>query len=267
MGGTTLARYSYDAWGKCTITEDTTEVDIATVNPYRYRSYYYDSETQLYYLQSRYYDPETGRFLNADEAEIISADNTVISCNLFTYCKNDPVNNSDIGGKIPTFVFVAIGAVFGFFVQYLIDVISNIIDNKKNWSYVSASLNGALAATGIGKMAAMFSSAIISTVDYIVTTASSKKVVNKSGAIFAFIIGLICGKISGSGANLKKVSGIVKTSKVIKRTSISSKKILMYTNKITSQIKNVVKSVKNYIFSAITSVVSAEAKKYLKEIF
>ena len=205
---------------------------------------------------------------------MVSADNTVVSCNLYAYCKNDPVNNSDSFGKILTFVFVAIGAAFGFFVQYLIDVISNIIDNKRDflrvkigWSYVSASLNGALAATGIGKMAAMFSSAIISTVEYVITTSTSKKAINKSGAIFAFIIGLICGRISGSGANLKKVSGIVKTSKAIKLTSISSKKILMYTNKITSQIKNVVKSIRNYLISAITGVVSAKAKKYLKEIF
>ncbi len=61
--GATVARYTYDAWGKCTITSDTTSIGIATINPFRYRSYYYDAETGLYYLQSRYYNPEIGRFI------------------------------------------------------------------------------------------------------------------------------------------------------------------------------------------------------------
>ena len=72
--GETVARYRYDAWGVPTIVEDISTNDedwegdgIATVNPFRYRGYYYDNETGLYYLQSRYYDPNVGRFINADE--------------------------------------------------------------------------------------------------------------------------------------------------------------------------------------------------------
>ena len=65
--GFVVARYSYDAWGKCTIVSDTSGINIAFYNPFRYRGYYYDKETELYYLQSRYYDPETGRFINGDE--------------------------------------------------------------------------------------------------------------------------------------------------------------------------------------------------------
>ena len=62
----------YDAWGVCTIVGDTTEEGIAGNNPFRYRSYYYDDETGLYYLQSRYYDPVVGRFINADMPEMLS---------------------------------------------------------------------------------------------------------------------------------------------------------------------------------------------------
>ena len=67
-----VAQYTYDAWGKVISVTDasgaaqTSSGFIGNINPIRYRGYYYDSETGLYYLQSRYYDPETGRFVNAD---------------------------------------------------------------------------------------------------------------------------------------------------------------------------------------------------------
>ena len=69
--GTVVAEYSYDAWGNCTVSvvsgNTTLENNIVrTINPFRYRGYYYDTETGLYYLQSRYYNPEWGRFLNVD---------------------------------------------------------------------------------------------------------------------------------------------------------------------------------------------------------
>ena len=66
LGGNLKAKYIYDAWGNCTISSETTDYAVANANPIRYRGYYYDDETGLYYLQSRYYDPEWGRFLNAD---------------------------------------------------------------------------------------------------------------------------------------------------------------------------------------------------------
>lgn len=97
--GTTIGRYSYNAWGKCTITYNG-GYEVVAVNPYRYRGYYYDNETGLYYLQSRYYDPETGRFLNGDEAEFASIEQGVLGHNLFAYCENDAVNNEDSTGYL-----------------------------------------------------------------------------------------------------------------------------------------------------------------------
>ena len=66
--GTCVVEYEYDAWGRCSIIRDTNT--IAYINPIRYRGYYYDSDTDLYYLQSRYYDANTGRFINADEPRL-----------------------------------------------------------------------------------------------------------------------------------------------------------------------------------------------------
>ena len=98
--GDTVARYSYDAWGKCTVDFDSTGY-VADINPFRYRGYYYDEETKLYYLNSRYYDADTGRFVNADSPEYVS----VQGGNLFVYCGNCPTKNADYFGfcYVPTY--------------------------------------------------------------------------------------------------------------------------------------------------------------------
>lgn len=91
-----LVTYTYGVWGKIINTVDSTAggYDIGTVNPFRYRGYYYDSESGLYYLQSRYYDPTTGRFINAD----VPMMTLLSSGNLFSYCSGDPVNKTDPRG-------------------------------------------------------------------------------------------------------------------------------------------------------------------------
>ena len=94
----TVAKYSYDAWGVCTVVSDTSECSIATINPYRYRGYYYDNEIGMYYLQSRYYNPVVGRFINADDPVIGEISNEKTSHNIFTYCENEPVLNADYQG-------------------------------------------------------------------------------------------------------------------------------------------------------------------------
>lgn len=104
--GNVIAQYVYDEWGKLlnvyTINEDNAEqVEAANANPLRYRGYYYDTETSYYYLQSRYYDASICRFINADIPEIAQLSKGIpAGTNLFTYCNNDPVNNSDPNGTI-----------------------------------------------------------------------------------------------------------------------------------------------------------------------
>ena len=93
--GTLYAEYSYDAWGKCTI--KTNVSGIATINPFRYRGYYYDTETELYYLNARYYDPEVGRFISIDAIEYLSPE-TTNGLNLYAYCLNNPVMYMDPAG-------------------------------------------------------------------------------------------------------------------------------------------------------------------------
>ena len=81
--GEIVVTYSYDAWGNTT--SESGNSTLISVNPIRYKSYYYDIETGFYYLQSRYYDPAVGRFINADEVEYLCSSDSVLSCNLIAY--------------------------------------------------------------------------------------------------------------------------------------------------------------------------------------
>ena len=104
-----VASYEYDPYGN--IRSATGEM--AEENPFRYRSYYYDTETGFYYLQSRYYDPQTCRSINADDTSNLAVNGDFVSFNLFAYCLNDPVNRTDVTGEwsLPNWAKVAIGAV------------------------------------------------------------------------------------------------------------------------------------------------------------
>jgi RHS repeat-associated protein len=123
--GEVEARYSYDAWGVPTVTLDASDCQIATINPFRYRGYYYDAEIAKYYLQSRYYDAELGRFVNGDHPEVfLSNDNSLVN-NAYSYCHNNPVNNLDSSGNLiaSTIAKIVLGVLFGLLVQFVGDLI------------------------------------------------------------------------------------------------------------------------------------------------
>ena len=107
----TVAKYSYDAWGVCSIAQDSSNCQIATINPYRYRGYYFDEETGLYYLQSRYYDPFIGRFISSDEILMALLPGDILYQNAFAYCCNNVTNVVDhlgyIGAEAAALKFVA----------------------------------------------------------------------------------------------------------------------------------------------------------------
>ena len=103
LSGTEVASYVYDAWGNIKDTKG--EPTIRELNPIRYRSYVYDEETGLYYLQSRYYDPLTGRFLNADT----NLNSNILGLNVYIYCYNDSVNYLDRDGFQPIWAQIICG--------------------------------------------------------------------------------------------------------------------------------------------------------------
>ena len=108
--GTVVVEYSYDVWGKLLSVTGSLADTIGQINSLRYRGYYYDTETGLYLTGTRYYDPEIGRFINADGV-ISGTGESVQGYNLFAYCFNNPVNMSDPTGNWPRWATIALGAV------------------------------------------------------------------------------------------------------------------------------------------------------------
>ena len=161
-GGKIAASYDYDAWGNCTVYDSSAKVltdptSIANLNPLRYRGYYYDAETGFYYLQSRYYDPAICRFINADTFATTDA-NGFLSANMFAYCENNPVSNSDSEGEFP--------------IQVVAAAVSGVVNLATSWASAKATgqtftfLDGAVAfvagAVGVFGSAGRFASAAIS---------------------------------------------------------------------------------------------------------
>ncbi len=103
--GKVVVEYIYDAWGNHAVVDAngndiTSTTHIGTLNPFRYRGYYYDTESGLYYLQTRYYDPEIGRFITIDGIEYVENE-PLHGHNLYAYCFNNPVNYVDVNGDWP----------------------------------------------------------------------------------------------------------------------------------------------------------------------
>lgn len=155
--GNLLARYIYDTWGNTLSVTDasgkaiTDPLHIANINPIRYRGYYYDAETGLYYLQSRYYDTTTRRFLNADE--ILGANSDINALNLYAYCGNNPVVREDDKGNA-WFASMFVGVI----TQYVGDVVGNVLEGKSGveifWptsspgEYIAAGVTALIPGTG-----------------------------------------------------------------------------------------------------------------------
>jgi RHS repeat-associated protein len=105
LSGNVKAKYVYDAWGNHKVYDSNDQINtnssfIGNINPFRYRGYYYDVETSLYYCNSRYYDPEVGRFINADDISYLDP-SSVNGLNLYAYCGNNPIMYVDPDGHMP----------------------------------------------------------------------------------------------------------------------------------------------------------------------
>ena len=168
--GYRTVEYAYDAWGNCTIVYGAT-TDLAKSNPIRYRGYYYDRETGLYYLNSRYYSPEWRRFISPDDTAYLDPEN-VNGLNLYCYCYNDPINFVDKNGHMPKWLAwtisgaaIAVGIIFcatgfgGILGGVLIgagagSLINGYVNEANGGSftagYIGDAISGALCGVGAG---------------------------------------------------------------------------------------------------------------------
>ena len=128
--GAQVVNYTYDSWGKLISTTGTLKDTVGVKNHYLYRGYRYDRETGLYYLQSRYYNPEMGRFINGDDAEMLKiTQGELLSLNLFAYCRNNPVMNSDPSG----YFYISLGNMGKILVAIGINPIPAVIIGMGLW--------------------------------------------------------------------------------------------------------------------------------------
>ena len=168
--GVVIVKYKYDGWGRhkvlnasgneLTLDNCTATNKVGILNPFRYRGYYYDTETGLYYLQTRYYDPETGRFITIDDISYLAPD-TINGLNLYAYCNNNPVMNVDPTGTWSWSKFWRTIAVVGLAVL-AVGAIAAI-------TFVTG---GAVAPVLIGAVIGFASSGVISALTQFATTGS-----------------------------------------------------------------------------------------------
>ena len=166
--GAVVTSYTYDAWGNVLSVTGSMSGTLGTLNPLRYRGYVYDTETKLYYLNSRYYNPATGRFINADTPTVtlLSPGSATWDKNLFAYCDNDPVMRIDAGGQLWT-VWATFCTVSGAFIGGVTQVVSNI-STGEHWSdglfgaIAGGAAYGAVIGTTGNEVAASYASAAAS---------------------------------------------------------------------------------------------------------
>ena len=153
--GNIVVKYKYDAYGN--ILDIIGDVELGKRNPFKYKGYYYDNESEMYYCSSRYYVPLWCRWLNADSVSYLKFDE-INGCNLFVYCNNNPVMYSDRSGHSATLFTILIGTCIGMAANIIGQM---AIQGKKfgeiDWIDVAASgvagaVAGAIPVTNIASL-------------------------------------------------------------------------------------------------------------------
>ena len=197
--GTLAASYNYGAWGNYSVhgadgKKATDPTFIGHINPLRYRGYYYDRETRLYYLQSRYYDFANCRFINADTFATTDA-NGFLSANMFAYCENNPIMRTDEDGEV---AHIIAGILLGATTSYITAKLAGAPTEDLIISTVFGAVSGGLSAAlpGAGALVDVGMNVLESVVTDIVHKESVTQVVGD--AMFSAFAGVATGSIDVS---------------------------------------------------------------------
>ena len=161
INGEVVVKYAYNAWGNVLSVTGSLADTVGIINPIRYRGYYYDGETGYYCLQSRYYNPDICRFINADEPSFIGIDNEKISYNLFAYCANNSINYIDPTGEVSLSAIV--GGIIGFGIGALIMPIFANYLNLRGWKRSVFIASGTAVVTALGSLLGYYSGKALAT--------------------------------------------------------------------------------------------------------
>lgn len=240
--GTTKATYEYDSWGNVLTVSNASGCTIGTLNPIRYRGYYYDTELNMYYLENRYYDPVVKRMLSADD-ESLTTGAMLNNNNLFSYCDNNPVNRADGSGE---FWHIVAGAVAG----AAIEAISQKIAGEKldAEAITLAACSGAVSAAFGGIGGKVTSKAARYALDIAISTASdmvSYAFSEEANSASASDVGHQALRSLGSNLLTASISGtseiVHKAKKAGKIPSLSKTRVVKSAKKGISQVSKHVK--------------------------
>ena len=266
--GVIQAVYTYEPFGKLFSIETKSgflrydgDWSVGGMNPIRYRGYYYDYDTKLYYLNSRYYDPYVGRFINADDTDtLLCSPYELTDKNLFAYCDNNPIMRVDYIGDFWMLIGGAIGALVGGAVSAVSQYVTT---GKIDWRVVgvnaaAGAISGAIASTGVGLFASIGINAVLGGGTYVAEQVIKREKITVGGVVASTASGAISGIIGGKGTNAKGLSaawGSAKKgiSRELRRANVkyATKQIAKYTVKKVTIKRMAAISISRFVIGAI----------------
>ncbi len=220
--GKVVAEYYYDIWGNSMLVRDFT--GYGEINPFRYRGYYYDTESRLYYLITRYYDPRLGVFLTRDSTEYLEPDQ-IGGVDLYAYCGNNPIMYVDPTGHFAISLLVIgfiVGAAIGFGGSAISQGVTNGWNNI-NWGQAGfdaliGGLTGLIGGSGIGIVGSTIVGGLLGFVGSaggdLIASGGNFNEINWGKAAIMGVIGSITGLIAGAGTgNVKAMSRAINDGK------------------------------------------------------
>lgn len=207
--GTWVVEYSYDVWGNIRSVFGSMASTLGQDNPIRYRGYYYDAETKLYYVSNRYYSPEICRFISPDDISLVGMSPMELTDkNLYAYCDNNPVTRKDKEGQFwITIGIMAVGGVIGATVGAIGSAVTQkVFTGTINWqsvgvSAVSGFVGGMVAASPLGLLWQVGIGAVIGGTSYMADCQVNNNPIKLDETILSSAVGALSGYIGGSGAN------------------------------------------------------------------